>query len=413
MDHGGGLVTTSLWERTPEASGTDPDGGADGATRRPTRRRILRWAVIIVVVVVVALVMTWRGGDAASDVPLDPRNPQPSGSQALSRVLSDHGVDVTIARGQGALSGAGIDNDTTVFIPRTTELAQATIDQLADLSRQAERVVVVDPTPWVVRYLSPEVHIEQTRRDGADLTASCDAADVHQGERVSHSQSEFQLRGDGSPSDACFTTGGHSVYLAVPATAHHAPLVLLGSRSAITNGEIAEADNADIVLRTLGHSARVVWYVPSTADIPTTDQSRAEDLLPPWLNSGLVVVLLTALAVMLWRGRRLGRLVREPLPVVIRAVETTESRGRIYRRAKDTGRVGVVLRDATRRRLAGYLGLPTGGPVPQLVAAVSDATARPLQDVGWMLAGPPPQTDDEMLGLAGSLAALEKEVRRS
>ncbi|WP_295696206.1 DUF4350 domain-containing protein [Lapillicoccus sp.] len=416
MDDGRGLVTTSLWDRAPEAGDAVPgaagDVAADAARRRPSRRRLVRWAVIVAVVIGVALVMTWRGADAASDVPLDPRNPQPTGSQALGRVLADHGVEVTVARGQAALSGAQIDGDTTVFVARTSALAQATIDELADLSRQAGRVVVVDPDPWVLRYLSPEVTIAQTRRDGADLAASCDTADIRQGERISHSQSEFQLR-DGSPTDACFTTTGHSVYLSVPATAHHAPLVLLGSRSAITNGEIASADNAAIALRTLGHSARLVWYVPSTDDIPTTDQSRAADLLPPSLVPGLVVVLMAVLGLMLWRGRRLGRLVREPLPVVIRAVETTESRGRIYRRAKDTGRVGVVLRDATRRRLAGYLGLPTAAPLPQLITAVSDASGRPAPEVGWLLAGPPPQTDDEMLGLAGSLAALEKEVRPS
>lgn len=404
-------MTTTLWDRTPETGDPSAEGSDGGGGPRP-RHRLLRWLAILAVVIAVAVVMTWRGADAANNVPLDPRNPQPGGSQALARVLADHGVEVTVVRDQAALGDAGIGRDTTVFVPRTTDLAQATIDQLADVSREAERVVVVDPDPWVLRYLSPEVAVDQTRRDGADLSTSCDTTDVHRGERISHSQSEFQLR-DGSPTDACFTTGARSVYLSVPATAHHAPLVLLGSRSAITNDEIAESDNAAIVLRTLGHSPRVVWYVPSTSDIPTSDESRTDALLPPSLGPGLVVALLAVLALMLWRGRRLGRLVREPLPVVIRAVETTESRGRIYRRAKDTVRVGVVLRDATRRRLAGYLGIPTAGPIHQLVTAVSDASGRPAEEIGWLLAGPPPQTDDEMLGLAGSLAALEKEVRRS
>ena len=54
----------------------------------------------------------------------------------------------------------------------------------------------------------------------------------------------------------------------------------------------------------------------------------------------------------LWRGRRLGPVVDEPLPVVVRAAETTEGRARLYRRAEGA-RTGPPssLRAATRPRL--------------------------------------------------------------
>ena len=57
----------------------------------------------------------------------------------------------------------------------------------------------------------------------------------------------------------------------------------------------------------------------------------------------LVVVL-----VALWKGRRLGPLVAEQLPVVVRASETVEGRGRLYRsrRARDRAADGVAHRDA-------------------------------------------------------------------
>ena len=126
------------------------------------------------------------------------------------------------------------------------------------------------------------------------------------------------------------------------------------------------------------------------------------------------------LGLVLWRGRRFGRLVPEPLPVVVRAVETTESRGRLYRRARDASRAGATLQQATRVRLADYLGLPRPGPSissrgadQALVSAVSAATGRPVGEVGALLLGPPPTQDDHLLGLAAELAALEKEVRRS
>ena len=76
--------------------------------------------------------------------------------------------------------------------------------------------------------------------------------------------------------------------------------------------------------------------------------------------------------------RRLGRLVREPLPVVVRAVETTERRGRLYRRAGDRARAAAVLRLAPADRLARRLAVRRGaGPSPSSTRRRGRPAARP------------------------------------
>ena len=425
---------SALYRTPPGASRATTDGGdrdetpyaasaatpESGAPRPTGRRRLLVWGSITLLVVLVALLMTSRSDPASNAVPLDPRNPTVNGAQALDRVLVGHGVSVDIARGQEELLSAGIDADTTVLLTRTDDLARATVETLAGASIDAERLVLVTPQDFALRYLDPDVDSVAGLHQGGDLQTGCDGGDVRPGEQLSHSQAGYRYQpptGDGvsgGQTTACWRDAeGYATYLAMPATADHAPLVLLGSSAAVRNDEIAQADNAAVVLRTLGHSARVVWYIPSTADIPTTDRSRTGQLLPPWLGPALVLVAMSVLGLMLWRGRRLGRLVREPLPVVVRAIETTQSRGRLYRKARDSTRAGLVLQEATRRRLAGFLGLPPGGRVDVLVRATAAATGRPEPEVGYLLAGPPPATDDDLLGLAGRLATLEKEVRRT
>ena len=74
---------------------------------------------------------------------------------------------------------------------------------------------------------------------------------------------------------------------------------------------------------------------------------------------------------MLWRGRRLGPLVVEPLPVVVKAVESTQGRGRLYRRVRDRAHAAEILRAATARRLAARLGCPRGTDAGALVAPVA------------------------------------------
>jgi hypothetical protein len=120
-----------------------------------------------------------------------------------------------------------------------------------------------------------------------------------------------------------------------------------------------------------------------------------------------VAVVLLALA----RGRRLGRLVREPLPVVVRAAETAESRGRLYRRAGDRGRAAHILREGTSSRLARRLAVAPGAAPGILVHAVSTATGREQAEVAAILFGPDPPDDASLIHLAQQLTDLEERAR--
>ena len=77
-----------------------------------------------------------------------------------------------------------------------------------------------------------------------------------------------------------------------------------------------EGDNAAVALRLLGQRDHLVWYVPSLADLVGGDgvsplQPAARAGSGP--ASGCCCV--TAVALVLWRARRLGPLAVEPLPV--------------------------------------------------------------------------------------------------
>ena len=419
-------MTTELWERSAEAAaesttegspgGVSPDGGSPRA--RGWRRRWVLVAVLAAAVVAVAFLFVSQGPGPASSAPLDPRNPTANGAQALARVLESQGVRVVVARGEAELERAGVDADTTVVVTRTAPLAESTTKGLARLASRAERLVLVAPDRSILRYLAPEVTVTEARRAAQDLVATdCGTSDVKPGETLSRSQVEYTS----SLADAaCFTHDGASVYLSLARRGVTPPMVLLGSTSMPANDQITDASNAAVMLRALGHSGRVVWYVPSREDVPAGDDAGLGSLVPRWLGPVLALGGFAFLGLVLWRGRRFGRLVPEPLPVVVRAVETTESRGRLYRRARDASRAGATLQGATRTRLADYLGLPRPNPSissrgadQALVSAVSAATGRQVGEVGALLLGPPPTRDDHLLGLAAELAALEKEVRRS
>jgi hypothetical protein len=194
-------------------------------------------------------------------------------------------------------------------------------------------------------------------------------------------------------------------------------VTLVGLAGALTNRHLAESGNAAMALGALGRAPTLVWWLPSTADPLQFDPGTAigiGDLVPSWVRWALLQVAIAVLVVVWWRGRRLGRVVVEPLPVVVRATESVEGRARLYRRGNARDRAAAALRAATLARLRTRLALPRGAGAEVVAAAVSSRTGRPGAEVAALLATDGSPTDDAGLtGLADALDALENEVRRS
>ena len=187
-----------------------------------------------------------------------------------------------------------------------------------------------------------------------------------------------------------------------------------GQPDVLTNEWLAEEGNAALALRSLGRTEQLLWYRADPFDPALAreveDPPSALDLLPRevrWLALQLVVV--GAVAV-LWRARRLGRLVPERLPAVVRSAETTEGRARLYRAAGARGAAARVLRRATARRLAARLATGRSADPATVARLAAAATGRDPVQVGLLLEGPSPTDDASLVRLADDLDRLEREV---
>ena len=194
-------------------------------------------------------------------------------------------------------------------------------------------------------------------------------------------------------------------------------MTIIGAYPALTNDALATSGNASMALGALGRNATVVWWLPSEADPLQFSQSEPpsiEALVPSWVSWAFVQLVLAMVVVIWWRGRRLGRIVVEPLPVVVRATESVEGRARLYRRGRARGRASDLLRDAALGRLRARLSLPRTATTETVIEAVSVRTGRPTTEVTALLARGSDPTDDASLArLADELDILENEVRRS
>ncbi|WP_193613508.1 DUF4350 domain-containing protein [Nocardioides lijunqiniae] len=384
------------------STGTAAPARAVPGTEGGGRLRRHRFTLLIVLGLVAAvLVVVWSGGEQSTSTPLDPANPAPEGSRALARVLDDEGVDVTVARGAAELERTDAGPGTTVLVTSTDALGASTVERLLDHAAGA-RIVLVEPGPTVADEVGMDGDaVPDLLGDGrdadcedplfADLTLEVDTA-------LSY------------PGTGCFGGDDGGAVLV-----ERGDVSLFGAGEALTNDQVLRADNAALALRLLGQDRRLVWYVAQVDDLVADDGVSLESLAPDWIRPGIWLLALTLAGVALWRGRRLGALATEPLPVVVKAIETTLSRGRLYRRAGDREHAAQALRRAARDRAAERLHLGTVTDPHALVRHVAQHVGRPEAEIDGLLGphAPTPATDAALIALATQLAELDREVRRT
>ena len=372
------------------------------ATRRAASGpRFWLYTGVIVLAAVAASVLLGQG--PSTTAALDPDNPGPGGAQALARVLAENGVRVDVVRSAGELDRSTVDEATTVLVTSTDLLGASTAERLVTAAA-AGHLVVVEPGPGTARALG----LTPGTAVALDGPVAADCTDA----RLTGLEIDLTGGTEYPTAQGCFP-GDHGFLVGTQTEG----VTVLGAAEMLSNAQITDADNAAAALRLLGERDRLVWYVPDLADLTAGDGVSLTTLLPAWVRPGMWLLGFAGLGLLLWRGRRLGPLVTEPLPVVVKAIETTRSRGRLYRKVNDRTHAAGVLRAAARRRLADRLHLPPAAAddADALAGQVAVHVGHPFPEVLQLIspAAPPPATDHDLIALASRLAELDREVRRT
>ncbi|RKS76428.1 uncharacterized protein DUF4350 [Actinomadura pelletieri DSM 43383] len=406
---------------------TAPPGGAQGGTQggaqgapgaEPSARQVAgrRWrsargvvAVILVMVVVAVILAALR--PATSPQALDPTSPKQDGGRALAELLKQRGTGVTVARNAGDAIDAA-DPGSLILVTRTERLTDYDLRQL---STWQVDLLLVRPTSFALAELAPQVRRRDAVYGNADPGCSLEAAT--RAGTVAFRQSDT-YEATGSATQCYRSDSGGSRVVQVQRGSN--TVTVLGSAEPLTNGRLTEEGNAALALNlAAGTGASIVWLVP---DLPKSGSGAGQqslgDLLPFGVKLFFLELLVAVLLVALWRGRRLGPVVAEALPVVVRSAETVEGRARLYRAGHARDRASDALRSGARERLVPLLGLPRGraqdpSAAQEIVTAVARRTAYDETYVGAALYGPEPVDDAGLIALSDVLDDLERQVRES
>jgi hypothetical protein len=382
------------------------DGGEVVTPRlRSTGKRLVFWLLVLVAVVLIAVISLVTVGVAPSKARLSPTNAGPSGAEALINVLRNDGVSVLTTRTLKALTekASGSPDDTTIVVYDPHSYLDAA--QLESLPILGSNVVLILPSSRALAALAPGVH-----RAGAasyNATAGCSYGPAKRAGTVSGMSRTYSISLATTKAEGCLATG--STYSIARVRYREYTVTVVGGTVPFTNQSIPLSGNAALALGMFGATDHLIWYRPSFADLPSTTPDGAPPT-PPWVPLAIALAGIVLLAAAVWRGRRLGPLVVERMPVVVRSSETLEGRARLYQKASARSHALDALRVGTASRLAILLGLPKLATVDEIIAAAAAATGGDTQAIRSVLLDETPATDRQLVGLSDRLRELEEDV---
>ncbi len=365
------------------------------------RRRSWRWAILALVVLAAI-----AGIDAYLTAPrpgarMDPESTGPDGAHALVALLRGGGVDVVVAGGIADVERAARPT-TLILVAQSQYLTDPLLDRL---KKAPGDLLLVQPTARTRKALMPGVRVSGA--SDFDVNPDCTLREATRAGSVRFGPSDSYRATTGRTMSSCYD--GVLIRFRDDGRA----ITAVGNTDFMTNGGLLHAGNAALAMNLAGDRPRLIWYAPHHVEGESSAPASILDLIPQnviWIVWQLCLVVLL---VALWRGRRPGPLVAEELPVVVRASETVEGRGRLYRSRRARDRAAAALRTATLQRLLPRLGLGPGAAAPALVATVARRGGTDPAFVSYHLFGPPPATDHDLLQLARALDDIERQVAHS
>ena len=363
------------------------------------QRRSWRWVLLVLATVcAVAAIGTYLTAPRPGGR-MDPASTGPDGAHALVTLLRDRGVTVVVATSVAEAESAAGSGTLLLFAQTQRVTNDSLLDRLAATSGD---LLLVEPTSHARAALAPGI-----RSSGASVRDTKPNCALREADRAGSV--------DFGPSNTYSAVGDRAVTSCYGGALVRYPdgertVTVVGATDFMTNGGLLQAGNAALAMNLAGQDSRLVWYAPQRVEGESSGSTTIFGLIPDNVIWVVLQLWLAVLLVALWKGRRLGPLVAEELPVVVRASETVEGRGRLYRSRRARDRAAQALRAATLQRLLPRLGLGGDASSPAVVIAVAQRSGSHPESLWHVLFGPSPATDADLVQLARALDDIERQV---
>lgn len=374
------------------------------ATSPRLRDRWRTWAWVLAAlagIVVTALLVTKAPRPEGY---LDPDAVTQRGGHALAQLLRDRDVTVTRATTISQVREA-MRPGSQLMVLDNGNISDEILDVLVDLP--GDRLLLT-PFSATRERLASAVRITSYQGDEI-VEPHCDLREAqHAGAIQTYIGPTYAFTNPGPGQVSCYAG------MLVRYQDGTRTITVLGDDTPLTNLQLTKQGNAALAMNLAGRSSHLVWYVPERPKVGTSAQPKSMgDLIPDQVSMAIWQLCIVVLLLAIWRGRRLGPVVAEKLPVIVRASETTEGRGRLYRSRRARDLASDSLREAARYRIVRRLGLPVDETPQVITTTVAQRIGRNPSEIHHVLFGPVPSDDQQLTSLTQQLDIIERQVRDS
>lgn len=340
------------------------------------------------------------------------------GAAAITSVLEEHGISVRPAQSMTQLESELRRNPdaTVLFHDKHQAMETASferLEELADLVPADQRVfagVTASQQDYLVDGIDHTANMNFI--DELAATDQCRLDAAREAGSISSIRQGVVLTDD---AQGCFrvvddSMGEQEHVYAFAETANGS--IVFADWRMLTNAGLYQNGTATLALWSLGRADSVIWFQPDFQLDPDSDGQLSPVQLPDWVRMGIVWAVIATGIWLLYRARRTGPIIIEPLPAEVPAAETTVGRGRMYAKAKHHRHALTMLQQASRARLARLLQLGAQASPDAVLAETAKQLGRPLAELRQLY--DPPAGDisaQQFVTWANQLHDLEHQVR--
>ncbi|MDO5024969.1 MAG: DUF4350 domain-containing protein [Trueperella sp.] len=377
------------------------------ATSPRRARRSAAWAIVFAPLLVALIVLALLFTQQEDMRPLSPQSAQPGGAGALSTILEEQGVTVTMAATPQEAAQIAEQHSTVLLTPQAT----ASDESIATLTESAAKVIVTgtdaDFAAWGFPGTTTLAFIDTISAVECANPNALAAAQIGPIDSLYLPATDFfKDSPDSNTTDLTDTCFAADFGAAWGRSAEYQNVVLLPDPQFLSNQHLAKYGNAAFAVRELGSTPQLIWVIGQ--DRPEFS-GQHDTVYTDWMVRLFWGLLGTIAVYAIYRGRRFGPLVAEPMPVNVPLSEADTGRAQLYERANDPAYLADLLRASTLAKIGPKLGLPQRSSADDVVNTLRSGSKKSAAELSEILYRRQITNKNQLAELTIQLENLERE----
>jgi hypothetical protein len=361
------------------------------------RRPLIKWTVIMLVLFLLAVPLV---NSDNSPAPFDPKSTHPDGSKAFVMLMQQAGAQFSVGDAPG--------NGTAVLIQDTLSVEEA--KRIRSWVEGGGRLIVADPTSSLT---AATVTSSSSVRSKV-LTPQCNASYVAGVRKIrpNTSANYEQFERDADAVNSCFPY--RNGYFLSEHEEGAGSVIDIGSPDLFSNQDLANYDNAVLITNLVqpAPGKNIVW-LQTNGEVSSSDSSGGStlsQLLPDHVKEAFLQLIVAALVLILWRGRRLGKPVDEDPLVAIPASQLVVASGNLLETAGLRDDAAAMMRRHARQAFVQLLGVDANVSDVALMQIIHDRTNIAADRIEAVMVTMPAADDAQLITLAQQIEYLYTEA---